>query len=683
MKELFKKWTDNSNKAWKNAWDSKNIGSSLSGILGGITQVVGAGAENAEIDNTSAEEAAIENLRNTQFGSGNLDTLLSQFDSNAMSSADYTQNDVRGTTGGQRAVGTLKGIASGAIAGAKVGGPWGALVGGVIGLGSGLIGNAIGNKRVKDKAIALNARAEEANASYLNNFNNSVENTQNTMFNNSLLNIAANGGRIYIKPSKRGTFTAAAKQRGLSVQEFASRVLANPNNYSEAMRKKAQFAKNASKWHSYGGPLYNHAGDFDNGLIFINEGGTHEQNPFEGVMIGIDPEGTPNLVEEGEIIYNDYVFSNRLKPTKKQLEDSGLNKKYDGWTFAKIVEDLQKETADNPIDFIAQNTFEDMMNTVMGMQEDIRMKKNKTDNRFDKGGPKNAYSNTVVRNFINQALKPITIQDDTPLFIRYGEETLPQIESPVVKDVSKPVNTNLSAPVIGSTESDDSVFNWQSLGRYAPVVANSASLLSNIFAKPDYSNANAGLEAMRNVPTVDVTPIGGYQEYNPIDRNYLLNKQLNVGRAASRDIQNQAVTGAQAIAGLTNLNYGIQSGIGDALFQLARENEARKLQTAQFNLGIDQYNANQALQAQQANQQRAFNIAQAAANAGQMREAIDAQRAAAISQGLIGLTTDLAGIGTEAEHKAWLQGLIDSGAIEDYLKGKKKNGGKLLTKKRK
>lgn len=61
-------------------------------------------------------------------------------------------------------------------------------------------------------------------------------------------------GGIYIKPSKRGTFTAAAKQHGMSVQGFASKVLANKENYSSAMIKKANFARNASKWHHlYGG----------------------------------------------------------------------------------------------------------------------------------------------------------------------------------------------------------------------------------------------------------------------------------------------------------------------------------------------------------------------------------------------------------------------------------------------
>ena len=56
------------------------------------------------------------------------------------------------------------------------------------------------------------------------------------------------GKDIHIKKSKRGTFTKAAKQHGMSVQGFANRVLRNPSKYSAAMRKKANFARNASKW---------------------------------------------------------------------------------------------------------------------------------------------------------------------------------------------------------------------------------------------------------------------------------------------------------------------------------------------------------------------------------------------------------------------------------------------------
>lgn len=56
------------------------------------------------------------------------------------------------------------------------------------------------------------------------------------------------GKDIRIKPSKRGTFTKAAKQHGMSVQSFANKVLRNPSKYSAAMRKKANFAHNAASW---------------------------------------------------------------------------------------------------------------------------------------------------------------------------------------------------------------------------------------------------------------------------------------------------------------------------------------------------------------------------------------------------------------------------------------------------
>lgn len=65
---------------------------------------------------------------------------------------------------------------------------------------------------------------------------------------NALRRLKRENGGIHIAPSKRGTFAAAATKHGMSVQGFASRVLANKENYSPAMVKKANFAKNASKW---------------------------------------------------------------------------------------------------------------------------------------------------------------------------------------------------------------------------------------------------------------------------------------------------------------------------------------------------------------------------------------------------------------------------------------------------
>lgn len=83
-------------------------------------------------------------------------------------------------------------------------------------------------------------------------------------------------GGIYIKPSKCGTFTAAAKKRGIGVQEFASKVLANKEDYSPAMVKKANFARNASRWKKeYGGRIKAEIGTYqlkrnNRGQIVLN-----------------------------------------------------------------------------------------------------------------------------------------------------------------------------------------------------------------------------------------------------------------------------------------------------------------------------------------------------------------------------------------------------------------------------
>lgn len=71
----------------------------------------------------------------------------------------------------------------------------------------------------------------------------------------ALYNEYGNGGGIHIDTSKKGTFTSAAKRHGMGVQEFASRVLSNKDDYGTAMVRKANFARNAAKWHEEGGDL--------------------------------------------------------------------------------------------------------------------------------------------------------------------------------------------------------------------------------------------------------------------------------------------------------------------------------------------------------------------------------------------------------------------------------------------
>lgn len=70
-----------------------------------------------------------------------------------------------------------------------------------------------------------------------------------------LLEKMKDGGGIHIKKSRKGTFTAAATKHGKGVQEFARQVLANKDNYSSAMVKKANFARNFGGKKKNGGPL--------------------------------------------------------------------------------------------------------------------------------------------------------------------------------------------------------------------------------------------------------------------------------------------------------------------------------------------------------------------------------------------------------------------------------------------
>lgn len=91
------------------------------------------------------------------------------------------------------------------------------------------------NPDVNFKSTAFDPSIIDENGNIITDFNNP------SMYYNS-------GKDIRIKPSKRGTFTKAAKAHGMSVQGFANKVLKNPSKYSAAMRKKANFARNASRW---------------------------------------------------------------------------------------------------------------------------------------------------------------------------------------------------------------------------------------------------------------------------------------------------------------------------------------------------------------------------------------------------------------------------------------------------
>jgi hypothetical protein len=111
-----------------------------------------------------------------------------------------------------------------------------------------------------------------------------------------------------------------------------------------------------------GGTLFTNGGEWSTGLNIIGNGGTHEENPLEGVPMGIAPDGIPNLVEENETIWKgDYVFSDRLKVSKKMLDKYMLPSKYEGKSYAEVSKELSKESEERPNDPISKKGLEDSM----------------------------------------------------------------------------------------------------------------------------------------------------------------------------------------------------------------------------------------------------------------------------------------------------------------------------------
>lgn len=102
-----------------------------------------------------------------------------------------------------------------------------------------------------------------------------------------------------------------------------------------------------------GGDYQTNGSDFTTGMTHIDAGGSHEENPNEGVQMGVDREGTPNLVEEGETVFNDYVYSNRIELDDKAKEAFHVSKKQK-IAYSDFSKKLEKESVERPNDPISQ-----------------------------------------------------------------------------------------------------------------------------------------------------------------------------------------------------------------------------------------------------------------------------------------------------------------------------------------
>lgn len=261
---------------------------------------------------------------------GDTDSLLSQYNSFIpLSQVSWKQFTNKGGVGS-----TIFDSLSNGIKGAQSGlsfGPWGAAVGGVLGIGAGILGNTLAKKQAKVQKRKTNDLITAYNTKAYDVLNTKAENLDNTMLKNQMRQIAAYGGNIH--------------------------------RYAE------------------GGTLSTQGGDFSTGITTINTGGTHEENPNDGVPVGINPQdGAMNTVEEGEFIYNDYVMSNRIEVPDELVDKYSLKRirvtknKYRNPTFAEALKQKSEDFGEMPNDSIEKREFDYIFNIFQQSQEAEKQK---------------------------------------------------------------------------------------------------------------------------------------------------------------------------------------------------------------------------------------------------------------------------------------------------------------------
>lgn len=156
------------------------------------------------------------------------------------------------------------------------------------------------------------------------------------------------------------------KIRGRANQKkiLASANNANERMYRQALNRRDTIAdlnkyRDMFNYAALGGKLY---ADGGNMLTQFETGGSHEENPYGGILQGVAPDGQPNLVEQGETKWNDenYIFSKRLKVNKQLVKEFNLPKEFIGKTFADAVSkwgEKFKETENDALSISTQNAI--------------------------------------------------------------------------------------------------------------------------------------------------------------------------------------------------------------------------------------------------------------------------------------------------------------------------------------
>lgn len=496
-----------------------------------------------------------------------------------------------------------------------------------------------------------------------NNFNQSFTQGIQGMFQQEpeqtvqAANIAKDGGGIHIKKKNRGKFTEYC---GGKVTEACIRKGKNSSN--PTTRKRATFAQNARNWNAFGGWLNTQGGDFTNGVTFIDEGGSHEENPYQGIQIGVDPEGAPNLVEQGEVVYDDYVFSDRMEIP----DDIRKEYKLRGKTFAKAAKSAQRESEERPNDPLSTKGLQAAMERIAAAQEEARERKeahregNEYPSMFAYGGDTNPYGLALE--------DPMSVEELEALMAQSGE-------------------TGEIAP----EGNNDKRQTWT---RYAPIIGSGLASLSDLFSRPDYSGADMISGVDLGAEAAGYAPIGNYLSYRPLDRDFYINKMNQQAAATRRGLMNTSGGNRlNAQAGILAADYNYSQNMGNLARQAEEYNQQLRERVEAFNRGTNMFNTETGLKASMFNAESRNAAKRArlgqATTAAQMRQGIKDQDSARRSANITNFLQGLGDMGWENEQANWLDTLAKSGVLKMNTKGeytggtKKAKGGKVRTKKKK
>jgi hypothetical protein len=244
------------------------------------------------------------------------------------------------------------------------------LIGGII-KGAGVATNLLFGNKMNQQNISK----VENNIAKMNNFNSSASDTMGLLSEAKNAPQAMNFDQSFI--GKDGLFSNTVKNKynklntlnNAGANRVSRSLQANANNI--AFNKMTGLEK--GQIFDFGGQLNSNGTIFDSPLFEVNAGGTHETNPNGGVPVRMDPQtGEPQLVEEGESVYDQFVFSNN--PNLPLFDDTkkGLNLSRKVKTYSDAAKEINADASEMPNDMLARKTAAIRLAALAQTQEQIK-----------------------------------------------------------------------------------------------------------------------------------------------------------------------------------------------------------------------------------------------------------------------------------------------------------------------